>query len=87
MSYRGESYRRVIVPLVSRVRLPEIIQLARETGGTFIGEDWQGLKKAYISIFDFKDKSSAETFKVYLRNEFGKQLAPGMRSYSDYEYD
>jgi len=87
MSYLGENYRRVIVPLFSRVRLPEIIQLARECGGTFVGEDWQGLKRAYVAIFDFKDKGSAETFKVFLGQQFDRQLAPGMRSYSDVEYD
>jgi len=87
MSYLGERYRRVIVPLNSRVKLLEIIELARETGGTFIGEDWQGIKKAYITIFDFKNKESAETFKTYLSNEFGRHLAPGMRSFSDIEYD
>ena len=39
------------------------------------------------NIFDFKDKDKSEEFKERLSQEFSKQLAPGMRSFSDLEYD
>ena len=82
MGWEGDKYRRVIVPLKSRLHLEEIKSLASLFRGEYQGE--QGDK---IQIFDFDSKQGAEMFKEELSQRFGKWLSPGVRSYSDWEYD
>jgi len=84
MSYIGQSYRRVIVPLKSRLYLADMIRLCHEYDGVFRGEDF---KNGILAYFDFDDKATALRFEGHLYTLYGKWLNTGVRSYTDWRYE
>ena len=84
MSYLGRSYRRIIVPLKSRIKLPDMIQLCHDYGGTFAGEDF---KKGIVAYFDLPDKDTGRRFQADIHRLYGAWLNVGVRSYTDWQYE
>lgn len=85
MTYVGRSYRRVYIPIKSRIPSSGILDLAKEYQGDYVGESQR--MGSLTLAFDFSDKTAANDFIRGIRRDFSRWLNAGINSYTDWIYE